>query len=55
MIAGIQALDSHVKAEFIALENILKAVEIDATFDPESAADIAWITTEISKILEDTP
>ena len=55
LIAGIQALDAHVKAEFLALEKILTDIEIDATFDPESAADIAWITTEISKILEDSP
>ena len=55
LIAGIQALDSHIKNEFLALEKILKDIEIDATFDPESAADIAWITTEISKILEDSP
>lgn len=30
-------------------------IEINAEFDPESADDIAWITTEITKILEDTP
>lgn len=30
-------------------------IEIEASFDPESAADIAWITTEIEKILEDSP
>jgi hypothetical protein len=55
LIAGIQSLDSHIKEEFLALEKILHDVEIDATFDPESAADIEWITGEISKILEDTP
>ena len=55
LIAGIKALDQHVKDEFLALEKILTDVEIDATFDPESAADIAWITTEIGKILEDSP
>jgi hypothetical protein len=33
----------------------LNNIEINAEFDPESADDIAWITTEITKILEDTP
>jgi hypothetical protein len=33
----------------------LNNVEITAEFDPESSEDIAWITTEITKILEDTP
>ena len=55
LIAGIKALDEHIKKEFLALEKILTDIEIDATFDPESAADIAWITTEIGKILEDSP
>ena len=55
LIAGIQSLDTHIKEEFLALEKILHDVEIDATFDPESAADIEWITGEISRILEDTP
>lgn len=43
------------KMSSLLLKKILTDIEIDATFDPESAADIAWITTEISKILEDSP
>ena len=52
---NLKALDTHVKDQFAALETVLNNIEINAEFDPESADDIAWITTEITKILEDTP
>jgi len=55
LVTNLKALDTHVKDQFAALESILNNVEINAEFDPESAEDIAWITTEITKILEDTP
>jgi len=55
LVGNLKALDVHVKDQFAALESILNNVEINAEFDPESAEDIAWITTEITKILEDTP
>ena len=55
LIDNLKALDTHVKDQFAALETVLNNIEINAEFDPESADDIAWITTEITKILEDTP
>lgn len=55
LIKNLKALDTHVKDQFAALETVLNNVEITAEFDPESSEDIAWITTEITKILEDTP
>jgi len=55
LIDNLKALDTHIKDQFAALETVLNNIEINAEFDPESADDIAWITTEITKILEDTP
>jgi hypothetical protein len=55
LIGNLKSLDTHVKDQFAALETVLNNVEITAEFDPESSEDIAWITTEITKILEDTP
>jgi hypothetical protein len=55
LIDNLKSLDTHIKDQFAALETVLNNIEINAEFDPESADDIAWITTEITKILEDTP
>ena len=55
LIGNLKSLDTHIKDQFAALETVLNNIEINAEFDTESADDIAWITTEITKILEDTP
>lgn len=39
----------------LQLEKLLLDTNINADFDPESETDIAWVTTEIEKILSEAP
>lgn len=39
----------------LQLEKLLLDTNINADFDPDSEADIAWVTTEIERILSEVP
>ena len=55
-IVGLfKELNDNIKDEMLQLEKILLDTKINAEFDPESEADIAWVTTEVEKILNDVP
>jgi len=48
-------LNGNIKEEMLQLEKILLDTKINAEFDPDSDADIEWVTGEVEKILIDVP
>lgn len=48
-------LNDNIKNEMLQLEKILLDTKINAEFDPDSEADIEWVTGEVEKILVDVP
>merc|ERR1719240_1847603 len=55
-IVGLyKELNENIKDEMLQLEKILLDTKINAEFDPDSEADIEWVTGEVEKILIDVP
>merc|ERR1719465_140941 len=55
-IVGLyKELNDNIKDEMLQLEKILLDTKINAEFDPDSEADIEWVTGEVEKILIDVP
>lgn len=55
IVSLFKELDANIKDEMLQLEKLLLDTNINADFDPESETDIAWVTTEIERILSEVP
>lgn len=55
LVAKAKEVDDHIKTHIKALEEILNAVNFNAEFDPNDAADLKWLESEVLKILEAVP
>jgi len=55
IVSLYKELNDNIKDEMLQLEKILLDTKINADFDPDSEADIEWVTGEVEKILIDVP